>query len=833
MSNHIGIDLGTTNSAICSFDGRESRIWKSPEGEDVTPSAIYFGEQGNKIVGRRAYDLSVGQPERTATSFKRMMGTSTPISLPALDASLTPEECSSEILKVMFNYLPHEVRDASDTGSVITVPAAFNQMQKDATQMAAEKAGIGKIALIQEPVAAIMSVMRKRKYDGMHLIYDFGGGTLDIAIAQCVDGRITLLETGGMSMCGGRDFDRTIVDRIITPWLMDNFNLPEDLSTNIDYRPMLRSAMWAAEKAKIDLSGNSESMISLSENQLRMTDIDGKDMYLHIPFDRTSYDGIIAERIRDTIKAVKETLDKADMDPGDMDNIVFIGGPTNYQPLRGMVTSDLGISCSLDGDTVDPMTAVATGASMFAESIDWKSSDRSRKKTSGRLESSGKTGIVFNYTSRTSDERSRIVVMLENRNVDGEEFQVDNKSTGWTSGRHPLEDGKQIYIPLTTLGVNRFRVTAFDENGRTMPLEQNELSITRTAATIDAIPASHSIGIEVLDKLGGRPVLEYLVRSGDHLPMKSSRLFKAGDLLESGSAGTINFKIWEGEIEDNITDNRFVGVLKVNGNDFDEGTIQAGDDLLCEYEIQDSGNISLEVSIPSIESVFNSNKNYYSRQESQMDYTTSAEIVVEEACKTMGKIDDMQDVISDPELEEAKRKLDPSLALDPSSTDVERTQEAWENVLTARRVMARARKNNRRKIREMDLDHEIRVYNDYNRRYSVSSEETAFDNLVQTLKRAVDRDDTQFEMHIEKLRRKNVEKLWRQEWFVVEQFKLLLESPSLYSDKQRFRELSKKGMRHMLASETDELRVVISDLHKIRIHISPVENMFDHVNIIR
>ena len=207
MKNYIEIDLGTTNSAIAIYDGENLRLCKSPDQKDVTPSAIFFDKRGNKFVGERAYDNAARSPNNAAILFKRLMGTSTQIKFPAVDLIMTPEECSAEILRALFGYLPEEIRNDQETGTVITVPAAFNQMQKDATMAAAELAGLGKVALMQEPVAAVMSVMRQRKSDGKFLVYDLGGGTLDIAIAQSVNGRVSLLAHGGIAMCGGRDFD--------------------------------------------------------------------------------------------------------------------------------------------------------------------------------------------------------------------------------------------------------------------------------------------------------------------------------------------------------------------------------------------------------------------------------------------------------------------------------------------------------------------------------------------------------------------------------------------------------------------------------------------------
>ena len=137
MRYYIGIDLGTTNSAICSYDGTTVRVWKSPEQNDVTPSAIYVDKRGNRYYGNKAYNQAPYNPNNSATLFKRFMGTSTKIELEAAQLSLTPEECSAEILKVLYGYLPEEIRNDPETAVVITVPAAFNQMKKDATLQAA------------------------------------------------------------------------------------------------------------------------------------------------------------------------------------------------------------------------------------------------------------------------------------------------------------------------------------------------------------------------------------------------------------------------------------------------------------------------------------------------------------------------------------------------------------------------------------------------------------------------------------------------------------------------------------------------------------------------
>lgn len=462
MKNFVGIDLGTTNSAVCSYDGNETRIWKSPEQNDVTPSAIFYDRRGNKYVGKRAYDAAPSAPGNSAILFKRLMGTSTPVELPAVGMTKTPEECSAEILKVLYGYLPEEVRENPDTGTVITVPAAFNQMQKDATMQAAKLAGIGNVALMQEPVAAVMSVMQSRTTDGMFLIYDLGGGTLDIAIGENIADRVNLLAHGGIAMCGGRDFDRTLVDNIVRPWLTSNFNLPDDIAANPDYKSLLQLASWATERAKIELSASDEAIISLSETEARTKDLDGEEIYIDIPVERSTYDGLIAERIDDSIESARATLKKAGLSPHDLERVVFVGGPTNYKPLRDKVAFELGIPGSTD---VNPMTAVAEGASLFAESIDWSSQRRERKGSRGRISSGGSLSLSFNYIARTPALKGKVAVRIDGEAAAGSEFQIDNIDTGWTSGRMALKNGATTELNFPKTGENHVKAFVFDSVG--------------------------------------------------------------------------------------------------------------------------------------------------------------------------------------------------------------------------------------------------------------------------------------------------------------------------------------------------------------------------------
>ncbi len=827
---YVGIDLGTTNSAICSFDGETVQLYKSPEQHDVTPSAIFIDRRGNKYVGSRAYNNAARNPDNAAVLFKRLMGTSTPVKLPAVNLVMTPEDCSAEVLRALYGYLPEEFRRDGDTGTVITVPAAFNQMQKDATMVAAEAAGLGRVALMQEPVAAVMSVMRQRKNDGVFIVYDLGGGTLDIAIAESISGRVSLLAHGGVAMCGGRDFDRILFDNVVKPWLLDNFDLPEDLISNPQFKSLLRMATWATEKAKIELSQREEAVVSLPETELGVRDLSGEEIYIDIAIDRKRYDSLIAPKVEESIQSARETLEKAGLSSHDVERVVFVGGPTHYKPLRDKVAFELGIAPSND---VNPMTAVAEGAAVFAESIDWASQSRGRKSARGAISAGGDLDLSFNYVSRTPDSKAKIVAKVGGVVPAGVEFQIDSLDTGWSSGRIALKNGAGVELGLSKPGDNTFKVFVFDSNGAPISLPENKIVIARTAASIDAIPASHSIGIEARDKVGGPIVLDYFVREGDQLPKKGKKSFKSVESLKAGSAGSIKFKLWEGDSVDPVNDNRFIGIFEIKGTDFEDGVIAAGAELICEYEVLDSGQIFLEVSVPSIRGSFQSGRNFYSSQEGKVDYSNQAKNIREQSDHALQRLDEMASKVEDPRLEQARKRLAQAASIKAGEADPETAKQAMDDVQEAKRLLALTRKEHLKDIRQLELDKTVEFFDKVVRQHARPSEATSFDNLFTTAQRAIEKNNGEFESHLDELRSRNFMILWRQDWFVIDRFKWMAEDSYLFPDAREHAQMAAAGAEALKANDIDKLRAVVIHLDSIRIGSVGADDMLASANIVR
>lgn len=824
MKHYVGIDLGTTNSVICTYDGKNTRIWKSPEMNDVTPSVIYIDKRGNRFYGRRAYDMAPLNEKNAASLFKRYLGTNMRFSLQGVE--MTPEECSAEILKVLIGYLPPEIANDPETATVITVPAAFNQMKKDATLDAARMAGIDRVTLMQEPVAAVMSVMKAAPGEKTFLIYDLGGGTFDVSVAESIGNRVNLLAQGGREMCGGRDWDRMIFQQVALPWLKENFRLPENWLTDPAWRALSRLAMYACEQAKIELSSMEETEIRMDEYRMNLQDLDGTDIYLDIPLTRQIMDGIIDETVQDTVEVIRTTLEKIGRTEKNVDQIIFVGGPTKYAPLRSKVMEEL----KLQTETlVDQMTAVAEGASIFAESIDWEDARHSRKQT--REEVNATQAVTLRYEKRTSADVAKVAFIAAEA-VDLS-VEITSTQTGWSSGRIHMEKSMIFTLPISLSGENIFRVEVWDQAGHQIPLAEDTLCIVRTTAVIGTIPASNSIAVKALERIGGKAVPVYLVEENDSLPKSGQVTFVSGQTLYAGSEDALVFTLWEGDIKEPIEDNRYIGTYRISGKALPEGTIPVGAEIICNYEMNDAGALRLGVSIPSI-GVNLHTANFYSRQDGQTALDDHPRLLRQIAeleqrlALIAGRLSDSQDVQS------LKKKVAAIRDMAEHTDDPESLLQANNDLIECLRMLARVSRSHRREIRVLDLDQIISQFDKF--KSSAGEQEIAsFNVAAEAARRAIDRDSGAFEANMDELRTRVSSLLWRRDDIVEINLMVRLSRPDNFLDRARFDQLRVAGLTAQREKNVQQMRQVLSELISIEKpnHVEEAEHAMEQVNIVR
>ena len=347
MSKTIGIDLGTTNSCVCVYEGGEAKVIANPEGNRTTPSVVAF-KKGEIIVGDAAKRQVVTNKD-TVSSIKRLMGTSEKVHVNGKD--YTPEEISAMILsdlkKTAEAYLGETV-----TKAVITVPAYFNDAQRQATKNAGKIAGLEVERIINEPTAAALAYgLDKQDKTEQILVYDLGGGTFDVSILELVDGVFEVKSTSGNNHLGGDDFDKKIVD-----YLVDEFKKENGVDLTKDKMAMQR-LKDAAEKAKKDLSGMSTTQISLPF----LSQGEDGPLHLELSLTRAKFEDLIRDLVESTKEPVRKALKDAKLSASDIDKVLLVGGSTRIPMVQELVKKELGKEPSKG---VNPDEVVAMGAAI-------------------------------------------------------------------------------------------------------------------------------------------------------------------------------------------------------------------------------------------------------------------------------------------------------------------------------------------------------------------------------------------------------------------------------------------------------------------------------------
>lgn len=347
MSKIIGIDLGTTNSAVAIMEGGEPKIIPNPEGNRTTPSVVAF-KNGETIVGDAAKRQAIMNPN-TIISIKRHMGTDYKVDVEG--RAYTPQEISAIILRYLKesaeSYLGEKV-----TKAVITVPAYFNDAERQATKDAGKIAGLEVERIINEPTAAALAYgLEKQDKEQTILVYDLGGGTFDVSILEIGDGVFEVISTTGDHKLGGDDFDQRIIDFLIKSFKSDT---SVDLSTD---KSVLQRLKEAAEKAKKDLSSVTSTQISIP---FITQGADGP-LHLEVTLTRAKFNELTADLVEKTLQSVRQALKDADMSINDINKVLLVGGSTRIPAVQEAIQKELGKEPSKE---INPDEVVAMGAAI-------------------------------------------------------------------------------------------------------------------------------------------------------------------------------------------------------------------------------------------------------------------------------------------------------------------------------------------------------------------------------------------------------------------------------------------------------------------------------------
>src|SRR5256712_4693943 len=368
MAKIIGIDLGTTNSVVAIMEGQEPKVIVNAEGSRLTPSVVAFTKSGERLVGQVAKRQAVTNPENTVFSIKRFMGRkyeevseemkmvpykvvkapNSDVRVEVMGKLYSPPEISAMILQKLKqaaeDYLGEKVERA-----VITVPAYFNDSQRQATKDAGEIAGLKVERLVNEPTAAALAYGLDKKKDETIAVYDFGGGTYDISILEVGEGVVEVKSTNGDTHLGGDNIDQRLID-----WIIEEFKKDQGIDLSKD-KMALQRLKEAAEKAKIELSSTASTDINLPFITADQTG----PKHLTMTLQRAKFEQLVGDIIQETMGPLKQAIAAASMSPQDIDEVVLVGGSTRIPMVQKIVQDYFGKE---PHKGVNPDEVVAIGA---------------------------------------------------------------------------------------------------------------------------------------------------------------------------------------------------------------------------------------------------------------------------------------------------------------------------------------------------------------------------------------------------------------------------------------------------------------------------------------
>lgn len=546
----FGIDLGTTNSAIAVVTNGQVEVIKNNDGQELTPSAVWFGSDGSEEVGSGAYRKFARGDTSVYAGFKRQMGKRLAAASTAGDPGRTPDQLAAAILKDL-RISAEAWAGAPISSAVITVPANFELAQAEATQRAAKLAGITHAPLLQEPIAAGLAYGYQRQIgDTQFLVFDLGGGTLDVTLLRIRDGLLTVVAQDGDNFAGGRDWDRYLAS-YVSERLRDEGHALWAADAREGQRDF-RTLTWLAEQAKIRLS-RVESLEFVVDGEVR--DRNSDPVRASVRLTREQYEKLISADIDRAVGFTRKLLDAQGVAPTDVSRLLLVGGPTLTPALRRALLDGLGIELET---RIDPMTVVARGAAVFAGGI-VLGSDRAPRPDQGDLI------LRLAYPPVSGDTEASIGGRLESGAPDGVQIEIRRVDGGWSSGRLGLQSGAFLtHVPLVVGVTNVFDILAYDDNGTRRSTSPARFAITQGLTAGDP-PLSRSIWIVGIDRESGQEKQVLMLRRGAALPAVHELTVRArSDVNPGQSDEIIDIHVVEGD-HDRHELNRHVGYLRIDG----------------------------------------------------------------------------------------------------------------------------------------------------------------------------------------------------------------------------------------------------------------------------
>lgn len=584
---HVGIDLGTTNSVLATFDGTSLAVVPNGHGESLTPSVVRVDARGLIIVGRRAFRFLETDPGNTRGEFKRLMGTSERIPFEASGRSFLPEELSAQIVSSLLA----DAKDAlgyTPAKAVISTPALFELPQNHATMRAGKLAGLQEVELIQEPIASAIAAGWRADSEGFWLVFDLGGGTLDVSLLETREGWLRVVDHGGDNFLGGKDFDNALVDWAAAR-LASEAGIPPFSRSDPRSRRPLGKLKAACEQAKIELSRVERTAIVCAEV---CADADGNPVDADIDVRRSDLELLVAPLLDRSLGVCQAVIEKHRLSPDAVGQVVFVGGPTLMPALRERIGGFFGGRVA---EGIDPMTIVARGAALYAATAGLEARPAKTAPAAPGI------AVKMEHPAVTADTQPFVVGRF--LPVDGEALpdrvRISRADGGFLSPETTVstEGSFVLQVELVRHQQNRFRLTALAANGAEMPVKTPDLAIVHGVSIADP-PLARSVGVARADN-----TVHVYFEKGTPLPARRTVIHKTIQRVEAKSAeDALSIPVVQGEFSSAHL-NRLIGRLQIRGDGLKKD-LPAGARVEVTLHLDRSGQLHARADIPEAGETF-------------------------------------------------------------------------------------------------------------------------------------------------------------------------------------------------------------------------------------
>lgn len=590
-----GIDLGTTNSSIAVLNDTLAEVVPNKDGSLMTPSAIWYDKRGKLYVGKDAKARHLDDEENAAVEFKLRMGQDWRKPFKRSGNSMLPEEMSAEVLKSLKADV-HTNKGEDLHAAVITVPAAFELPQCEATRRAAALAGLTVSPLLQEPVAAALAYgFQSASNKVFWLVYDFGGGTFDAAVIQVRDGVIQVVNHAGDNYLGGKNIDWDIVEKLLVPQLTADRRLSDFNRTNPQWRAAFAKLKYHAEEAKIQVSRTKEPTELWVEDLC--TDDAGESIDFEFVLTPSALDTILEPWIEQSLSLCRKALSEKGLSGGDIEKVIFVGGSSLFPSVQERVAADL---CTAVEFSIDPITVVARGAAVFASS--------QRLEAPAEPTAAGAYSLQLEYEPVGSDIEPMVggkVTAPAGTSAVGLRVEIVDVRSQWRSGTIALAENGTFMTEVHAEKGRKceYEIILSDATGKRLPCSPDRFAYT-VGMVITSPPLTHNLGVAMANN---KPL--WFFRKGDALPgRKQHVLYTAVHLRRGETAGNdnvIRIPIVEGTNDSKADRNRLIGHLEIQPDDKRvKRDIPLGSEIEVSIEIDTSRTTTTRAFIPIVDEEF-------------------------------------------------------------------------------------------------------------------------------------------------------------------------------------------------------------------------------------